>query len=278
MVLARQVEKARAEADQDRGQQNENNKLHIRYTVETSAQYSVNNQTKKPLPSWVPLLIGAIIVALFAGLGAWQIHRGMEKRASEQLFRDETGFAAWQHGMEVRPYQQLRATGYYDSGRQILLENIIVNSQYGYYVITPLKGLSGEPLLLVNRGWIAKIDGPPDLSRLALPADRLTIRGRAGLLPRAAMKMGDAFSAQDDWPRAAVYPSFEEVAAALGQDVQPFVLLVDEEEPHGFLRQWEPMGSGFGPSRNFGYALQWFAMAAVLSGLLIFNYRKKRFQ
>jgi cytochrome oxidase assembly protein ShyY1 len=236
----------------------------------------VNNETKKPLPSWVPLLVGAVIVALFAGLGAWQISRGMEKRASQQLFRDENSFTAWEHGTDVRPYQRLSATGYYDTERQILLENIIVDSRYGYDVITPLKGLSGEPLLLVNRGWIEKIDGPLDLAQLDVPTDRLTVRGRAGLLPRAAMKMGDAFSVQDGWPRSAVYPSFKEVADALGQDVQPFVLMIDQEEPHALLTHWAP--TGFGPSRNFGYALQWFAMAAVLSGLLIWNHRKKRFK
>lgn len=237
----------------------------------------MNNETKKPLPSWVPLLVGALLVALFAGLGAWQISRGMEKRANEQLFREEAGFTAWEHGIDVRQYQRLRATGYYDTERQILLENIIVNSRYGYDVITPLRGLSGEPLLLVNRGWIEKRDEPLDLSELDVPTDRLTVRGRAGLLPKPGIKMGDAFSVQDDWPRLAVYPSLEEVAEVLGQDVQPFVMLIDQEEPHALLTHWAP-NTGFGPSRNFGYALQWFAMAAVLSGLLIWNHRKKRFK
>ena len=236
----------------------------------------MNSETKKPLPSWLPLLVGAILVVQFAGLGAWQISRGLEKRADQQLYRDETGFASWQHGMEVRPYQRLQATGYYDSDHQLLLENIIVNSRYGYYVITPLVGLSGEPVLLVNRGWIEKMAEPLDMSRLELPTNRLTVRGRAGSLPRAAVKMGDAINAQDDWPKGAVYPSSEEVAAALGRDVQPFVLLMDHEEEYGFFRDWVP--TEFGPGKHFGYALQWFAMGAVLSGLLIWNYRKKRFK
>jgi surfeit locus 1 family protein len=130
--------------------------------------------------------------------------------------------------------------------------------------------------LLVNRGWIEKTAEPLDTSRLDLPADRLTVRGRAGSLPRAGMKMGDAVNAEDAWPKGAVYPSTEEVAAALGREVQPFVLLMDHEEEHGFFRHWVP--TEFGPGKHFGYALQWFAMGAVLSGLLIWNYRKKRFK
>lgn len=236
----------------------------------------MNTQSRKPLPSWLPLVVGALLVAQFAGLGAWQISRGMEKRAEQQLYRDDTGFTPWQHGLEVRPYQRLEAFGELDGQHQFLLENIIVNSRYGYYVITPLVGLTGEPVLLINRGWIEKTGEPLDLERLEVPEGRVTVRGRSGSLPRAGMKMGDAVNAGDDWPKTAVYPSSEEIAAALGRDVQPFVLLMDHEEEYGFLRHWVP--TEFGPGKHFGYALQWFAMGAVLSGLLIWNYRKKRFK
>jgi surfeit locus 1 family protein len=235
----------------------------------------VNPKAKKPLPTWLPLVIGTLLVAQFAGLGAWQVSRGLEKRAEQQLFRDETGFAAWQDGMEIRPYQRLKASGVYDSDHQFLLDNIIVNSHYGYYVLTPLIANAGEPVLLVNRGWIEKTAEPLDISRLDLPDTRVTVHGRAGSLPRAGYKMGAAIDPGSGWPKGAVYPSTEEIAAALGREVQPFVLLMDHEEEYGFLRQWVP--TEFGPGKHFGYALQWFAMGIVLSALLVWNYRKKRF-
>ena len=232
-------------------------------------------QTKKPLPAWLPLLVGAIVVVLFAGLSVWQISRGLEKRASQQAFSQETGFAAWQDGMEVQPYQRVKATGRYDGAHQLLLENIIVDSRYGYYVITPLLSANDEPALLVNRGWIEKTGGDLDIGPLAAPAGRVTVRGRVGSLPRAAYKMGDAIDMASDWPRTAVYPSLDEVATALETRVQPFVLLMDREEAHGFYRHWVP--TEFGPGKHFGYALQWFAMGAVLAGLLLWHHRKKSF-
>ena len=235
----------------------------------------MNTGTKRTLPGWLPLVVGALLVVQFAGLGAWQISRGLEKRADQHLFRDATGFSAWHHGMEVRPYQRLRATGRFDAEHQVLLENIIVNSRYGYYVITPLIGMDDEPVLLVNRGWIEKTAEPLDLSRLGVPGERITVRGRVGSLPRAGMKMGESFAPDQGWPKRAVYPAYEDVVAQLGREVQPFVLLMDHEDEHGFLRHWVP--TEFGPGKHFGYALQWFAMGAVLSGLLIWNYRKKRF-
>lgn len=241
-----------------------------------SDHYTVNTRTKKPLPSWLPLVVGTLLVVQFAGLAVWQITRGLEKRASHAAFRDETGFAAWHDGIDIRPYQRLKATGRYDSEHQVLLENIIVNSRYGYYVLTPLLDQDDEPVLLVNRGWIPKDGGDIELALSDVPTNRITVRGRAGSLPRAGYKMGAAIDAASPWPKFAVYPDFDEVAAALGVAVQPFVLLMDHDENHGFLRHWVP--TEFGPGKHFAYAFQWFAMAAALSGLLVWNYRKKRFQ
>jgi surfeit locus 1 family protein len=235
----------------------------------------VNDKPKKPLPTWLPLIVGAFLVIQFAGLSAWQITRGLEKRATQQVFREQVHYTAWSDGMEVRSFQNLKATGRFDAEHQIVLDNIIINSRYGHYVITPLEVSADEPLLLVNRGWIEKNPAGFDSGQLALSVGEVTVLGRAGSLPKAGYKMGNAIEANQEWPKHAVYPSAEEVTAALGREVQPFVLLMDHKDDFGFLRHWVP--SEFGPGKHFGYALQWFAMGAVLSGLLIWNYRKKRF-
>ena len=110
----------------------------------------MNDDVKTPLPAWLPLIVGTIIVLLFASLGTWQINRGLEKRATRTAFKQESGFAAWQDGMQIQPYQRLKVTGNYVGDRQLLLENIIINSRYGYYVVTPLRSREDEPVLLVT--------------------------------------------------------------------------------------------------------------------------------
>lgn len=240
-----------------------------------NSKYNVTNKPKKPLPAWLPFAVGALLVVQFAGLSVWQISRGLEKRATQLTYKSQTGFSDWHNGMDIRSYQHLRVTGYYDAEHQILLENIIINSRYGYYIITPLLVSDDAPVLLVNRGWLEKTGAALDLGKLALPDGELSVRGRAGSLPRAGYKMGESIDPASAWPKAAVYPSLDEVSAALGREVQNFVLLMDHEEQHGFLRHWVP--SEFGPSKHFAYAVQWFAMGAVLFGLLVWNYRQKNF-
>lgn len=235
----------------------------------------MNDESKKQLPTWLPLVVGVFLVVQFLGLSTWQISRGLEKRSTQDAYHNETTFRDWQHGSAVRSFEQLKTTGHYIADQQIVLDNIIINSRYGHYVLTPIETAVDEPLLLINRGWIERTDGTVSDATLALPQGELSVSGRAGSLPKAAYKMGAAVETTPNWPKHAVYPSTEELEAALGRDIQDFVLLMDHQEKNGLLRHWVP--SEFGPGKHFGYALQWFAMAATLLGLLIWNYRKKRF-
>ena len=206
------------------------------------------------------------------GLSAWQISRGFEKREAQALYEDPARATEWRDGDEVRPFQRLRVRGAFEPRRQIILDNIIIDSRLGHYVLTPLELGGGVAPLLVNRGWVAK-EALASTELAPLPGD-LEVRGQAGSLPRAGYKMGESFAASAIWPKHAVYPGLADVEAELGQPVQPFVLLLDPEADGGFFRYWQP--NEFGPGKHFGYALQWFAMGGVLAGLLVWNWRKRK--
>lgn len=234
----------------------------------------MDQNSGKSFRGWLPFVIGAVLVVQFAGLGAWQVSRGLDKRAERDLFSDDSGFTVWSDGMPVRSYQRIRVTGDFDGERQFLLDNIILESRLGQYVLTPLETDPEEPLLLVNRGWIERAGNDFAPSRIDVARPRVTVSGRVGSLPRAGYKMGDAVLPDSPWPKRAVYPDYEELTRELGREVQPFVLLMDPQDANGFLRHWVP--EEMAPGRHFAYALQWFAMGAVLSILLIWNYRRRR--
>jgi cytochrome oxidase assembly protein ShyY1 len=229
------------------------------------------------MPAWLPFVVGVFLVVQFAALGVWQINRGLEKRADRAAFADRSSFAQFNHGNELRPYQAIEANGHFDSGRQFLIDNIILNARYGYYVLTAFEIAEDEPLLIVNRGWIEKPGLTPDVAaigrRIAVTESPLTVRGRASSLARPSGRMGEAIRSRDTWPQVAVFPNPGDLALSLGRDVEAIVLLMDPGDEHGFLRHWVP--EEMGPGKHFGYALQWFAMGAALAGLLIWNARKR---
>jgi rRNA large subunit m3Psi methyltransferase RlmH len=60
----------------------------------------------------------------------------------------------------------------------------------------------------------------------------------------------------------------------LQKKVYPFIMRLDKQEAHGFVREWAIVSMP--PQRHLAYALQWFAMALVI--LIIFvalNLKKK---
>lgn len=232
----------------------------------------MNTDSKNRPPAWLLFSVGALLVIQFAALSVWQISRGIEKRASRAAFSDQSSFTRFVDGDEVRAYQSIEVEGNFVSGQQFLLDNIILNNRYGYYVLTPFSAGEGEPVLIVNRGWIEKSTSEPAVKVSEAP---LTVRGRVGSLPNAGASRGDAIASRESWPQVAVWPRLADLQQSLGSELQPFVLLMDPDDDNGFLRHWVP--EEMGPGKHFGYALQWFAMAAALAGILIWNFRKKTF-
>jgi len=221
-----------------------------------------------------PPIAGVLLAAVFAALGFWQIERASEKKALEALFERNVPYTQIANLGEPTPYRPIEARGRYLPGQQVLIDNIVRSGRIGYFVISALDVAPDQPLLLVNRGWVPKAargEGPLDL---ALDDGWRSVYGRVGHLPRVGIRSGDAFAGAGDWPKVAVYPTADEVAAELGRSVLPYVLLLDPEDPDGYSRDWRPQQAG--PMRHYGYAVQWFAMCATVIALGLWHYRRAR--
>jgi surfeit locus 1 family protein len=64
------------------------------------------------------------------------------------------------------------------------------------------------------------------------------------------------------WPRVIERVEPAQVSERHGREMMPDLLLPDASEPDRYLREWAPPGTG--PERHIGYAVQWFALAALL--------------
>jgi len=220
-----------------------------------------------------PPFAGAVFVFLFVSLGLWQLERAREKVEFLAAFDSDAPYVVPTDFGALRDFDRIQVFGHYLADRQVLIDNIPLEGRLGYYVITPFAPSSREPLLLVNRGWIARPEDPRTIPDLSVDTEFKTIRGLVGHLPRVAIRPGEAFAVHGDWPRVAVYPTLREVADELGEDVLPVVLLLRPDAEDGFVRHWQPNVSG--PMTHYSYAFQWFALALAVVAITAWHLHRK---
>lgn len=226
---------------------------------EYSVTFSFANRRFSPMLRWA--LLAALGVALFASLGRWQLHRAEEKRALYAGFAAGAGAAVPlpENYRPVERYLRVTARGHYDSSRQFLLDNMTHEGVPGFHVLTPLVQHDLR-VVLVDRGFMPLAGSRSDLPDVTVDDGERSVTGRADNLPQAAVSL-DAGPATG-WPRIVSFPTMPEVATALSARVYPQVVLLDADQPDGFLRDWRP--PGMPPDRHVAYAVQWFGLAATV--------------
>ncbi len=232
-------------------------------------------------PPWA-WLFAAAGLALFLRLGFWQLDRAAEKKAIISAYQQAAKSEPLDFDTALAPGRP--ATGLYtravslnggfEAGRSLLLDNQVVGSRVGYRVWTPLRLSSGR-LALVDRGWVPMHPDRRVLPALQTPAGPVRVRGVWQPLPRPGLRLAPDDCNRAQWPRVVQYPLFAELQCLLGPDLAEGLLWLDPAEPHGFVRDW--VRNEFPPERHYGYALQWFALAATLLVLfIVLNFRRIR--
>ncbi len=220
-------------------------------------------------PTLLPTLLTLVLAPLLAALGFWQLDRAEQKKQVQRLFAAGAESVVDLRG-ELLPlprYQRVRARGQFDGTHQFLLDNMLYRGVPGFHVLSIIEVQGSARRLLVNRGWIPAAADRSLLPTPVLPSGEQVLTGRLDMLPRPGLKLrGTAGEENPRWPRLVVFPDLRELEAMLPYRLYPMVLLLDDNEPDGFRREWSPVN--FGPERHIAYAVQWFALSATL--LVIF--------
>lgn len=233
-------------------------------------------------PGLVPTLAMLVLCALFLRLADWQWHRAQYKEAllaqyAAQGKRPPVSLDALLADPTLEsfpPYLKVNASGSYDSGRQILLQDMTHDEGVGYEVLTPFLMQHGV-VLLVDRGWVAALpDGKaPEVSVGTAPR---SILGAIGILPAPGLKLGKPAPPPADWPKLMFYPSLQELRPFFGAKLMTPVLHLDPAQPDGYVRD-TTLNVGLPPARHLGYAFQWLMLAvAVFIVWLVVNLRRSR--
>jgi surfeit locus 1 family protein len=190
-------------------------------------------------------------------LGLWQLDRAAQKERLSQARHNA---------------QPIRLSGQWLAAQTLYVDNRQMNAKQGFFVATPLITSSAE-YVLVERGWIPRdFMERTKLAPIETPAGTVTIdvRQMADPVPPAVF----AKEATSEHPIVASI-DLTALGKALPDRVYKGMVQQVGAPSEGLKREWYEPASGV--AKHYGYAFQWFAMCAVLTGLYLwFQWIKPR--
>lgn len=234
----------------------------------------------KLITAWVAAAVG---ISAAICLGNWQTRRGDVKL----MLQAEADAAERAEPIEIAPTRasleqiasalprRVRISGAFDASGTVYLDNRMLNSVAGVYVLTPLILGADLPAVLIDRGWKAR--DMQDRARVEAPlpaAGRVSIEGVAVARPSALLELGgkQEHRVPGLWQNLD-YAAYEQ---ATGRSVARFVVRQADGGADGLRREWPRPASGV--EKHRGYALQWYSLAgliAALAFLLSWKYRRR---
>jgi surfeit locus 1 family protein len=224
------------------------------------------------VPQRVLIAIAAFAgILLTASLGWWQWERGHERTAVHDAIEAQAHSAtvgarellAVPGGDTRLVNRPVVLAGEWLPDRTIYLDNRQMNSVPGFYVVTPLRIAGSQAVVLVQRGWVQRnFEARTSLPAIQTPTGTVEVRG---ILAPPPAKLY-AFTTEEAGP---IRQNLDLGAFRLETGLPLLALSVQQTgaPSEGLLRQWPEAGSG--AERNYGYAFQWWAMAALIAILYV---------
>lgn len=224
-------------------------------------------------------LLGTVLalagIFLFSSLGTWQVSRSFEKQELEKQLHHKQQQQAFQldraiENIEQKNYLLAEAEGYYDKANEILIDNSIYKGKAGYHVLTPFVLKEDQSVIMVNRGWVPVNRDRRILPEIKTPEGELTIQGKiAPHKSKPPLILGELDTSTKAW----LYFDKEVFEKKTGKPVMPVIILLDENDAHGYVREWPRYEDKVG--MHIAYAIQWYVFALiVLVTYLGVNFKK----
>lgn len=234
-------------------------------------------------PGAVPTIAALVVIAVTCALGNWQLGRAHEKtgraaRLAAAAAQAPVDLTAGQGNPEALVDRHVRARGSFDDSRTVLLDNRPhgngTDSRAGFLVLTPLRLATGGQVLVL-RGWLPR--DAQDRTRIApfpTPAGEVTVEGTALAAVPRVYSLGQDPSAEAG-RRIRQNIDLAAYAREIGTPLLPVVLEQSSDTGDGLARDWAPADSG--ADRHYGYAAQWFGLAALTVVLVaVLGWRRAR--
>lgn len=222
------------------------------------------------------IIVTTISVFVFMELGKWQLSRADEKNAQHEQLEQYAAEPAITLPevlikLEDFQYRNIEVRGEYLPEHTIYLDNKTYKGRAGYHVITPLKIANSSLSVAINRGWIATGYDRTILPLIPEIIEPVKVTGVVVSPESRALQLSDKVL-----PVGKVWGNFDlqRYQVVTDLELQPIMVLQKDKVEDGLIRVWDKPDSG--ASKNIGYAIQWFSLAATaLIIFLVLNVRRK---
>jgi surfeit locus 1 family protein len=218
-------------------------------------------------------LVTVAAIAGFAAtfaLGNWQLGRGHQRDATQAAIDARSAMPELSQASLASAdtaqvlHRRVALRGTWDAARTVFLDNRQMNAVPGFYVVTPLRLDGTDAVVLVQRGWAPRnFERREALPKVDTPAGVVELHGRIAPPPA---RLYD-FKGEE---HGAIRQNLDIAAFGRETGLKLAPLSVMQTEPRaseGLLRDWPRPASG--SERNYGYALQWWAMSALIAILYV---------
>jgi len=226
-------------------------------------------------PSLWPTLAAAAGIALTLALGNWQLGRGNDKAALAERIKSASRDALIaMPSAEIKPddvaWRRVEVRGRFEPKYAVFIDNRVLRGVVGYHIVMPLRIGDSERYVLVNRGWVAGTNARSELPQIATPSRMVTVVGLATVPSKRFLELSTQVAEGNVWQNLVL----ERYRAAVPIEIQPVVIQQENDLDDGLKREWTPPDLGI--NTHYGYAFQWFALAAaILIFYLVIHVRKR---
>ena len=215
-------------------------------------------------------LAAVLGLVVTASLGQWQLRRAAEKLAllaaiDGQASKPTLDALALEKSPDLQAlvHQPAALRGTWDAAHTVYLDNRQMRDRVGFFVMTPLVLEGARSAIVVQRGWVARdFQNRSHLLVVQTPPGVVEVQGRIALPPSKLYAPGQ------EQP-GAIRQNLELTAykAETGLPLMAMTLQQTGAASEGLLRDWSVVNSGV--DKHYGYAAQWFALAALIAGLYL---------
>ncbi|MBT2322857.1 SURF1 family protein [Variovorax paradoxus] len=219
--------------------------------------------------------------AATASLGRWQLSRAAQKEALQAEIDaqkrlpaiDAQAFLALDKATSAM-HRPVRLRGLWLAPHTVYLDNRQMHGVPGFYVLTPFAIEGSEQTVLVQRGWVQRnFTDRTQLAPVETPAGLVEVTGRIAAPPSHLLDLGKAGPEPATQTAAGSSPirqnlDLEAFRAETGLPLRTDVSLQQTgPASEGLQRDWP--APALGVEKHYGYAFQWFGLAALVVFLYV---------